>query len=180
MDVLTFIVEIVKAIAWPVAAIFIALLFREQIVALLKRLKNGKIGPAEFEFEEDIRALKDEVMAETAAPHFLLRKRSIRRAASDPRSAILNAWLNVESEAMMVATKKGLITELEARNPGSVVRAILRADILPQRYALLLNELRYLRNQAAHELDFNPAADAVLSYVELANSLVGALEELVN
>lgn len=178
MDLLTFIVELIKAIAWPVAAIVIALLFRDQIIALLKRLKKGKIGPAEFEFEEDVRALREEVMAGGSAPHFLLRERSARRAASDPRSAILNAWLDVVNEATIVAMKKGLISDAESQNPGSVVRAILRADILSRRYALLLNELRHLRNQAAHEWDFNPAVDAILSYVELANDLIGALKKL--
>ena len=58
MDTLTFIVEVLKATTWPLASVAIALIFREQLRDLLLRLRKGKVGPAEFEFEERVASLK--------------------------------------------------------------------------------------------------------------------------
>ena len=43
-------------------------------------------------------------------------------------------------------------------------------------YIALLNDLRTLRNQAVHELEFKPSAESVLAYVKLANDLIGVLQ----
>jgi hypothetical protein len=40
----------------------------------------------------------------------------------------------------------------------------------------LLNDLRTLRNQAVHELEFKPSAESVLGYVKLATDLIGVMQ----
>jgi hypothetical protein len=178
MDWLTFISEMVKAAAWPVTTVVIALLFREQIISLLKRLKKGKVGPASFEFEEEVKALQEEVESSPLAPRLpSVGRPTVALVASNPRAAVLSAWLKVESEAANLAVKKGLLSEQAARNSGTVIRAIRQAGILPEQYAPLLSELRLLRNKAAHELDFGPSTDSVLSYVQLAEELKDALQQ---
>ena len=41
MDAFTFLTEIVKAIAWPLAALVIAIVFRSELRSLMKRLSTG-------------------------------------------------------------------------------------------------------------------------------------------
>lgn len=77
MDLLTFIAELFKAIAWPIVTLVVALLFRQQIIALLARLRKGKLGSTEFEFEQEVKALREQVPelpkppANTASPSFI-------------------------------------------------------------------------------------------------------------
>jgi hypothetical protein len=55
MDSLAFISEMTKSLAWPLVSVCIAFIFRRQLQALLGRIKKGKVGPAEFEFEEGVK-----------------------------------------------------------------------------------------------------------------------------
>lgn len=174
MDWLTFISELIKAIAWPAVTLVIAFLFRGQIRALLARLKKGKLGPTEFEFEETVKELKQEAVqaglppaAETAA---------FWATYSDPRAVIIDAWLGVERAAFRLAERLDLLVGGGSRNIGRVIRLLQEANAIDPGQAGVLNELRVLRNQATHEVDFSPSADSVVSYVQLAKGLKEALE----
>jgi hypothetical protein len=181
MDWLTFIVEIVKASAWPLAVVLMALLFRRELRALLARIKKGKVGPAEFEFEETVKELEKEAAQLPGPPETLeVPSAKVSLTTSEPRAAIMNAWLEVENALSSLAqTRLGLPPGL-ARSPLPAIRAIQKAQLIEQHYLTLYNELRVLRNQAAHELDFNPSMDSVLSYVRLAKELTEVLEKAIN
>lgn len=43
--------KLLSSIAWPLAGVNISVVFRKELAALLARLKRGKVGSAEFEFE---------------------------------------------------------------------------------------------------------------------------------
>ncbi|SRR5712691_11611465 len=178
MDVLTFIVEIVKASAWPLAALFIALQFRDQLRALLARLKKGKVGPAEFEFEETVKTLKEEAAALPPGPVTAgVGASTVSLASSDPRAAIMNAWLEVETALARLAQTKGQVPLSLPRSPVQAIRAVQKAQLIEPHHIALFNDLRGLRNQAAHELDFNPSTESVLTYVRLAKELSGVLDK---
>jgi len=177
MDTLTFIVELLKATAWPFATVGIALLFHEQLTALLKRIKKGKVGPAEFEFEEAIKALKEEAAEVVQAPPAIgVGAPTVKLVSSDPRAAVLSAWLQVEAAATNLAVSRQLVEPRSARNPTTVIRAIEKSGAIQQQYIPLLNELRHLRNQAVHDTDFSPSTESVLSYVQLAEEIANAMQ----
>ena len=174
MDWLTFFAESLKALGWPVAAVIIAVLFRQQFVELLQRLKKGKVGSAEFEFETAVRE-----MVETA-PEAEVKPDQVGTpigVSPEPRTAILDAWLQVEDAAARLAAKVSPISARTARSPGVAMREIAKAGVLDGYHLSVLNELRHLRNQAAHAHDFNPSRDAVLEYVKLAQEVKRALED---
>ena len=52
MDNLTFITKMAETLAWPICVIILALLFRGQVVELLRRIVKGKIPGGEFEFSK--------------------------------------------------------------------------------------------------------------------------------
>ena len=172
MDWPTFTVEIAKAIAWPAAAIIIALSFREQIRALLVRMKKGKIGPAEFEFEETVRELRKEIEVTPSpsgqpdtGPHRTL------RAETEPRSVILESWLKVDAAAEKLARKHGAVNEQLPQEFPLMVRTLRLRGVIDWEHEKLYRQLRLLRNSAAHELDFMPSTESVLSFVSLSQSL---------
>jgi hypothetical protein len=178
MDILTFIAELFKAAAWPIAVVVIALLFRTQFRELLVRLKKGKVGPAEFEFEQSVKALTEEA-PELIAPTPGFGTPSVQLVASNPRAAILEAWLGVEDAVQKLARSRDISPSSSARNPLALVRALERSQALDSQQSVLFNDLRALRNQAAHDSEFSPSTDSVLSYAQLAKSLRESIEGAV-
>ena len=122
MDVLTFITEMVKALAWPVASLVIALVFRSELRTLLHRIRKGKVGPAEFEFEETVAALRERVgKPEVAAPR--ADPMLVNQASQDPRAVILNSWLQVQAVVEGIVAKHA--TTEDRRDPRSVSLRVL-------------------------------------------------------
>lgn len=169
MDILTFIAELVKATAWPLAAITIALIFRQQLRALLSRIRKGKVGPAEFEFEQEVKELTEQAPLQSTPPE--ISTPTVTLATTNPRAAILDAWLGVESSIKRLAYNSGLPTQIGHRNPSTIMREIEKNGILQSNDVALFNDLRVLRNQATHDPDFSPSPESVVNYVQLAHGL---------
>jgi hypothetical protein len=170
MDGLTFTAEIAKAIAWPVAAVTIALIFRDQLKALLDRVRKGKLGPAEFEFEESIRALKYQAATLPNASADVLPKDAISNLAQNPRGAIITSWLEVE-EAMRALLKARSFAPAAIASPLRTIHSIRDLGLVDPIFIEFTDELRQLRNQATHDPDFKPSQESVVDYVRLATEL---------
>jgi hypothetical protein len=101
----------------------------------------------------------------------------LSQAVSDPRGAIIAAWLTVEDAAREAVVRHGLLEPKMAKNPISIVRALQKAEVLDVQYIAMFNALRDLRNRAAHDSDFSPSAESVIDYVRLAADLAAALKQ---
>lgn len=181
MDWLTFIAEIAKSLAWPSAVIVVALVFRGELRSLLGRVKKGKVGPAEFEFEEGIRELKLEVSKDLPSlPMPLPQDASEHRAIAEPRAVVLNAWLQVEQSMNALAQKHAQYNALAG--PGSTYAAnnLAKLGILEPWALNIYRDLRRLRNQATHDAGFSPSPESVLGYVQTAAELRAELERITN
>jgi hypothetical protein len=179
MDWRTFIVEIVKAIAWPLAVILVSVWFRNELGALLARLKKGKVGPAEFEFDnivqeltEEASALPDESTSEELEPSAIL------LAESHPRAAVIGAWVDLETSLRRWAEEEKVVSPQVARRPLTVIREIRRSQLVDPVQLALLDDLRALRNQAAHDPKFHASTEAVVNYVRLATGLSHYFQKL--
>lgn len=175
MDTLAFIAALVKALAWPVAAIIIAAIFHKQISALLSRIRKGKFGPAEFEFEQEVQELAEQVQPELRAQQ--INPPTVSLATTNPRAAILEAWLSLEGAVNRLAYIKKLPTPSASRSPLSIIRAVEKSGVLQPNDISLFNDLRVLRNRATHEADFGPSAESVIKYVQLAQGLKARIDE---
>ena len=171
MDLLTFTVEIVKASAWPVASLTIALIFRQELRALLSRIRKGKVGSAEFEwFELGVKELTAEVSSQELLP---LRGGApvVSLATTNPRAAIIDAWLGVERAAQRVSDMWSKSSPSGPRQASAAIRLVEQHGHLSPGDVVLFNNLRLLRNQAVHDLGFNPPSDSVVLYLQLAQGL---------
>lgn len=172
MDRLTFIAELVKAAAWPATTIVVAILFRAEFRALLSRLKKGKVGSTEFEFQEQVAELAKDIAEITPAPQpVALNAETVRLATSNPRGVMVSAWFEIEAALKNLAQQHNLLDAQTQRNPSALVRALAKAGLIPKAHAPGFTALYRLRNQAAHETDFNPNEDAILGYLEIAEEL---------
>lgn len=155
MDALTFTAEIFKAAAWPAVALAVVLVFRSQLRALMARLSRGRVGPAEFEFEQQLQSLAARLpQAGPAAPDAASGRpgASALPAAGAARKDILAAWACLEQAAR---------TGMQHLSPRDMV---------------LYRQLGALRDQAQHSPGLEPAAEAVRTYVQLARGLQARME----
>jgi hypothetical protein len=118
-------VEIVKALAWPIAAIWIGYIFRSEVRQLLGRVSSFKYKNVEASFEKIL------VQAEKSANNIekpklketdleLSQKEQLLRIAEvSPRAAIVEAWTIIETAAM----KNGLWTgaAIKRTNPKMIL-----------------------------------------------------------
>ncbi len=139
MDWLTFIAEITKALGWPVAAVVIALLFRDQLKALLVRVRKGKLGPAEFEFEESVKTLKSEAAQITQGPPEVLSKDTVALLATNPRGAIITSWLELE-EAMRTLLKAKRFAAPAVASPLRTIHAVKDLGLIDPVYVEFTDE----------------------------------------
>lgn len=172
MDWLTFIAELVKATAWPVIVLIVVLVFRGELSALFGRLRKGKIGGAEFEFEDAVAELRADSVS---IPE--VRAVDVAAVSDNPRTAVLEAWLRVEDCARTLAGAQGISPSLVAAARAPVlIKAIVEKNLLSPEQVQLFHDLRRLRNQVASVREFSPSSESVVSYISLANGLAAAIE----
>ena len=183
MDTLTFITKLIEFLAWPASALVLVLILRKEIRSLLPFVKKLKAGPVEAEFDREVKELRSQ--AEMELPQgmgFLPPPRQqtlLQLVQINPRSAILEAWQGVEFAAGRVVSNRELsVPPREASSPYAVMRAIMKAGLLDGKQVVLYYDLRSLRNQAAHNIDFSPSQESVLNYIQLAGQLQSDFERL--
>lgn len=178
MRLIEAILEFLGEIAWPIAAIVIGLKFKKELAALLIRLKRGKLGSAEFEFERYV----DAVDAETEIPRMpdveAISPKAAIRATVDPRGAIVGAWIEVEEALLNLIQNRELsepAVHSKSRGLVSAINAVQRAQVLDSSWVALFHDLRVMRNEAAHSTEFTPPPESVIKYVQLAKELTNAM-----
>lgn len=175
MDGLTFTVDIVRALAWPLAVVVIALLFRKQLIGLLATIKRGKFGAAEIEFERGVKAIEASASVAPATPP---RGAIIKEAAFHPRAAVLEAWLHLEDQVIELAMRRGLANPTARRYAQGALAAVRQSGLLSPASLDLLDKLQELRNWAVHYPEFSPDPEAVVTYMQSAAALGQELQAL--
>ena len=197
MDTLTFVAEMTKGLAWPTVVFFLLLVLKKPLKDLVPLIRKLKYGDFEAEFGQrldEIEKLEAEIVEEPyqfkegvvteERPLFSRRARPLEEkpiafqlAHVNPRSAILEAWLNVEVAAKRAAQRLNLV-EKEAVSPIQIIRALDRAKVLDVAQIAMFHDLRALRNQAAHSPDMALSTDMALRYVDVAESLARTMNTI--
>lgn len=181
MDVLTFISELVKALAWPVVVVIAFMLLGPELKALAPFVKKLNVGPVKAEFERDVNQLKE--MLDPAKPISPLspevtasKEFLFQLAALHPRSAIQESWVRVEAAGRAALIRLSIMPAKSYITAASLAEALSGVGALNQTQVTLYHELRRLRNNAAHLVGAEPTQDSVHAYIELAAGLQSHLE----
>lgn len=181
MNWLEFFAAIVEALAWPSAVVFLVLLLREPISRLVPLLERLKYKDLELEFGRRLEAAKSEAEALPPTPSEALPsahesefiERISTLAATSPRAGVLEAWREVEETAASAAREHGYIGPKQYhRTPANLVRALRKAPQIEPGIITLLEELRVMRNRAAHATDFALSVDSALEFAHLAERII--------
>lgn len=190
-DLLTFIssifaslIGLFAACAWPVAIVLLVVLLRQPILDAIPNLTRLKAAGVEFEFSERVQELErraddaaippvDQALRDEVEPQI---GRLYNLAEINGRSAILEAWLLVESSISQAALNLGIdAPKIPSRSFYSLLKKLQIEAPLSQELFSIVNELRYLRNKAVHELDFSLGLSETLEYIDLSIRVSNAL-----
>ena len=184
MDALTFISELIKAVAWPATAVALVVLLRKPIVELIPLLRRLKYKELELEFAQEMSELKAEVEAiakekgEEASSIAPTSSNLLNLVAFSTRAAIMEAWLEVESVSVAVASSFwGQSPKETFRNMPRLGEYLLQSKVIDERQLSVFNKLRQLRNKAAHAQELDLSENDARSYVQLASDLVKHIRE---
>jgi hypothetical protein len=184
MDVLTFIAEIVKAIAWPTVVLIIFLVFRRPLRDLIPLLEQLRYKDIELNFGRRVKELSREAQKElptsTAVEALVepLREKLKQLATLSPRAVVLESWLEVEEAAVEAIKKHGIsLKSQELKSPITLEAALAKAGILDENKRQIFRQLRNLRNAAAHASEFTVDADSAIDYADFAIRLAEFLRQ---
>jgi len=181
VDGFEFVASIVKSVAWPSVVAFSLYLFRREIRPLLPyarmRLKHND---TEFELRLDDAKKTAEQLPQSAVlppPTNEETQRFERVANRDPRAAILESWLDVETELDNLANTVGIDTKL-GPPPLAKARWLREKGVIDPSMMRLFDDLRSMRNRAAlYGRSFFPTADDAKQFRRLVDVLVAQMAE---
>ncbi len=184
MDALTFISELIKSAAWPVTVIVLVVLLRKPIVELTPLLRKLKYKELELEFAQEVSELKAEVEAiakekgEVAPSIASTPSNLLNIVTFSTRAAIMEAWLEVESASVTVASSFwGRSPDEAFKNMPRLGEYLLQCKVIDEKQLSVFNKLRQLRNKAAHAQELDLSESDARSYVQLASDLAKHIRE---
>ena len=165
-------VELVKALAWPVAVIWIAYIFRAEVRQLLGRVSSFKYKDVEASFEKSLSKAENSAK-NIAKPQVsesetdLSQKEQLLRIADvSPRAAVVEAWTLIETAAMKSGLSTG--TAIKRTNPKMILDHLSASGKFSPDSLELINQLRQIRNKASHLPDFAVTQSEAERYLDLA------------
>lgn len=177
---MNYLVEIIKAIAWPLTIIWIGYYFKAETRSILARLSSLKYGDVEASFEKEL--AKAELSAKivnippppSSKENINQKEQLLRIAEVSPRAAIVEAWALIE----IAAVRKGLIagTTVPRTNTKMIVEFLNSSGKFSPESISLIENLRQIRNQASHLPDFFITQTEAERYLELAAQSAAIIE----
>ena len=187
MNWLEFIASIIDSLAWPSAFVAVIYFLKEKLAVLFPYVEKVQYKDFAVHFSKSMSELAEESSArilrekeridEEPGPQEL-REYLYQLAKLSPRSAVLEAWLNVEAWAKAKLSRQKDIDKekLSALAPYRLGSLLESEQILNKDDMKIFHSLRELRNQAVHvgEEEF---PDDVTDYVSLALVLSASIRK---
>lgn len=157
MDILLFFAEVTKAIAWPITLIILVTILKKPVIELIPSLRRLKYKELELEFTREIFELKAEVaeISQNKGEESILTSDSsnlLRLVSFSTRAAIMEAWLEIESASISVASSFWGQTSNEVfKNMPKLGEYLLQCKVIDEKQLTVFNKLRQLRNQVVQQ-----------------------------
>jgi uncharacterized protein YutE (UPF0331/DUF86 family) len=172
-----YIVEIIKAIAWPVAIVWVGYVFRAEVRQLLGRVSSLKYKDMEASFDKQLAKAESEYQSisieKKSSDDLSQIEQLLRIAEVSPRAAIVEAWTLIEMAASKQGLKAGVA--LQRTSPKMIVDYLQSSGELPPNSIEIIEQLRKLRNQAVHMPDFAISQSEAERYLELAAKIAAVI-----
>jgi len=174
-----FIVDVIKALAWPAAIVAIVVFLRRPIVDILMQLASGlrrlRSGQSDAEFDRIVSQTKAELTATVSArgpsPAMPVLLRFAAVAEDDPASAIGQAYGAVEEALRSLLGSSGKLLPVASGDPTAVARFARDQGLVPESIVRAVDGVVTLRNTVTadparatreHAVTFLALVDALL------------------
>ena len=175
--ILDSLVPLVDALAWPLVALILALIFRKPLAALIPLIERIRFPGGEVRLRERLEETRSQ--AELSLPLQdppLIDERIQDVAETYPRGAMLESWLLIERELIDIAENRDVrISPSQRRSTRQVTRALVAAGILDDSQAAIVDDLQAIRNSVVHSNAIAPSRDDAREYARTAARVVAAI-----
>ncbi len=184
MNWLDFISSLVASLAWPVTLLIVLFWLKDNLQSLFPFIERFKYKDFEVQFRAAVKEIAEESKTALLAPEpeeeeqpTDIRDQLFQLAEVSPRTAILEAWLHVESWAVRRVQMLGKVPTDKLKNMAPLRLGKLLQDykILAPNQMHMFHQLRDLRNKAVHVSDARFSTEDVIEYVDLALALARAI-----
>jgi hypothetical protein len=185
MDWLTFISDVLKAVAWPLMILIAVLIVRKPLIRIIPQLSELRYREFEVKFDElkihadqaelppigmssitgsdaEQRELGPSVLSNTIRP----------LARTSPRLAILETFRQVEVALQRLLDQHNLP---KAESWEELKRRLEQNDLLTWSQLRTLQDLADVRNRAIQEPGFKLTSDQAIEYSEIATRIIAAI-----
>lgn len=165
-------VEIIKALAWPVSVVWLGYIFRGEVRQLLSRMSSFKYKGLEANFERELAEAEDKAKAIPApsdTPPGQTQPQAeqlFRIAEVSPRAAVVEAWTLIETAAVKGGLTSG--AAIQRTNPKMIVDYLISSGKFSDESINLIEQLRRIRNRASRMPDFAISQEEAERYLDLA------------
>ena len=180
---LEFIASLADSLAWPVAIIVLILAFRRDVRKLFEKIVSISIRGNTISFDQTLQAAKEQAKhaglpLETDSSRAELK--SDRESSGDyPRAAIIEAWLTVLQQTADACLRLGLVSSpRELRRRIDTISLLRKAGHVNEDLDAVLRHLRHLRNEAAHDMQFDISPAQATDYLVLCEEVAAYLGQL--
>jgi|HubBroStandDraft_3_1064219.scaffolds.fasta_scaffold260217_2 hypothetical protein len=186
MNAPAFITQLVTALAWPVTVLICVVVLRPLLVGLLPLIRKLKYSDVEIQFGREVAELKLTAAAsiqpgKAEATRQPIWEELVRLAAVRPRTAILQAWQQVEATLIGMAKNRHLEVAAAVWQMPMVLGALmLNAGRISSQQYDFLTRLRQLVNEATHAPVDSVSPDSAVEFVGLALRLAASLDSEEN
>jgi hypothetical protein len=179
MDNQQFVASLVSSLAWPVAVVIVALVFRRPIGEMIDRLEHVKSplfeGWAKARAETRLALAASPAPAPEAAVHGPLTDDFAALAATAPIDAILRAWNVVETLLREYLELEG-VPKARTLTFDQMTDTALKVGLMTRDTANGIKGLANLRTVALHGVGEKLDSDKALDFLALADAVVFTIE----
>jgi hypothetical protein len=157
LDWKQFVASMFGSLAWPLAVVALAAIFKDQIREKLVQIKKFGAAGVNFEIAEQVKEVQEAGEAveleQAGEPRdaTVLDPGLINLAKSFPEAAVLQSFKGVE--AVLLRIRQRLPDDKPHRNLNEVLKALADDGQISQNVITLFQSLRQARNTAAHAKD---------------------------
>jgi hypothetical protein len=177
-DILTFIVGMTNALAWPASIVIIAAMLRKRVLEMLSRMSTLKYGDTELSFGSELAKAQTnavEMGVTTFRPANNFAPGLLQLASTSPTGAVIEGWKQIESELLRLWAS---IPSDASYQAARAIGALESRGLLNPGLAVILHQLRTTRNKAVHDLTGQVTEGEAIEFLMLSRSVTARLQQL--
>jgi len=185
LDWKQFVASVIGSLAWPLAGVTLAVIFKRQIREKLSQIKKFGAAGVNFEIAEQVKEVQkageavELEQADEPRDAIVIDPELVLLAKSFPEAAVLQSFKGLE--AVLLRIRQRLPDDKPHRNLNEVLKALADDSQISQNVITLFQSLRKARNTAAHAKDGESMAPGeAIELIGQMKNLQDLLETVLN